>query len=124
MSQLYTLFNLLKAVNEGEYISKDDVISVLKVNAISIPVYVFELKKQFGVKVESQYQGKRIIGYRLAEESKSIVVPDDRKRGRKKKLEVKPKVDVIDDYSIDMLMKELGWVMQSETVNEVAIEQK
>ena len=110
MSQLYTLFNLLKAVDEGKYISKDDVMSVLKVNAISIPVYVFELKKQYGVKIETQKEGKRIIGYRLADESKSIVVSDDRKRGRKKKLDTKPKVPTISDEGIDELLKTFDWI--------------
>ena len=110
MSQLYTLFNLLKAVDEGKYISKDDVMSVLKVNAISIPVYVFELKKQYGVKIETQKEGKRIIGYRLADESKSIVVSDDRKRGRKKQLDTKPKVPTISDEGIDELLKTFDWI--------------
>ena len=115
MSQLHTLFNLLRSASEDSYISKQDIIDVLKVSEASVPVYIFELKKQFKVNVEFQKDGKRILAYRLMPESRCIEAPAERKRGRRKK-EVAPKstAPVVDEYA--ETLKDFSWIYSEESV--------
>lgn len=73
-TQNYRLFQLMKA---GETISKELIAKELNVKLVSVPVYIHGLKKQFKAEIVSVYEGRKVVGYKLAD--KDINIPQFRK---------------------------------------------
>jgi len=74
-TQSHNLFQLLKS---GETVSKDKIASTLGIKIMSVPVYIFSLKKQFKAEIVAIRNGKKVTGYKLAN-SEDITVPQLRK---------------------------------------------
>lgn len=92
--QLNVLFQFLKAAKPGDYVTKADVATALDVAESSLPVYFFWIKKYFNVEVETQKNGRTIVGYRLSAASRDIVIPENGRRSERAKTAKAKKVGV------------------------------
>jgi biotin operon repressor len=75
-TQYFKLFMLLKGAPNG--ISKEELGIAMSVSAVSVPVYIFELKKQFKCEIESVRKGKQVVAYKLVNGDK-VKVPEHRR---------------------------------------------
>lgn len=70
-TQYHKLFMLLKGAPNG--LSKEELAKAMAIAPVSVPVYVFELKKQFKCDIESVRQGKTVVAYKLINGEKAKV---------------------------------------------------
>jgi len=70
-TQYHKLFMLLKGAPNG--LSKEDLGKAMGIAPVSVPVYIFELKKQFKCDIESVRQGKTVVAYKLVNGDKAKV---------------------------------------------------
>lgn len=70
-TQYFRLFNLLKGAPSG--MSKEDLGKHMGVAPVSVPVYIFELKKQFKCDIESIRTGKQVVAYKIVNFEKTKV---------------------------------------------------
>jgi hypothetical protein len=76
-TQMFTLFNILKGAGD-KGVTKEKIAEVMGVKEVSVPVYLFELKKNFKAQLETVKNGRTILLYKLINADK-IVVPQHRK---------------------------------------------
>jgi hypothetical protein len=76
-TQMFTLFNALKAAGDNG-VSKEQLATILGVKEISVPVYLFDLKKFYKAELETVKNGRQIVSYKLINADK-INVPQHRK---------------------------------------------
>lgn len=107
----FRLFQLLRGAPNG--LSKEVLAEKMSIAPVSVPVYIFELKKQFKVEIESVRKGKAVIAYKLLNADKAKV-PEFRRGAaqRTAKKAVKPatsettlatKTDTSDEASITVV---------------------
>lgn len=85
-TQYHKLFMLLKGAPSG--LSKEDLGKAMGIAPVSVPVYIFELKKQFKCDIESVRQGKTVVAYKIVNGDKAKV-PEFR-RGSSQPVAKKP----------------------------------
>jgi hypothetical protein len=85
-TQYHKLFLLLKGAPNG--LSKEDLGKAMSIAPVSVPVYIFELKKQFKCDITSIRQGKTVVAYKLINGDKAKV-PEFR-RGSSQPVAKKP----------------------------------
>lgn len=84
-TQMYNLYSALKdAGNQG--MSKPEVASLLGIQEISVPVYIFSLKKHFNADLKTIKSGRKVIAYKLVND---VAVPQYRKNSATVKTTVK-----------------------------------
>ncbi len=104
-TQNFRLISLLKA---GDKVSKETIAKTLGVSDVSVPVYIHELKRLFKANIESVYNGRRVVAYKLI--NRDIVVPQFRRNNstptptKKSLVKVEAKVD---DGSVPVPDKDL-----------------
>lgn len=76
-TQLFTLFNLLKAAGD-KGVTKAQAVKALGVKENSVPVYFHSLKKQFNAEIETKKNGREVVAYKLINADK-VEVPQFRK---------------------------------------------
>jgi hypothetical protein len=70
-TQYHKLFMLLKGAPNG--MSKEDLGKAMGIAPVSVPVYIFELKKQFKCEIESIRNGKAVVAYKITNGDKAKV---------------------------------------------------
>lgn len=70
-TQYHKLFMLLKGAPNG--MSKEDLGKAMGIAPVSVPVYIFELKKQFKCEIESIRKGKAVVAYKITNGEKAKV---------------------------------------------------
>lgn len=70
-TQYHKMFMLLKGAPNG--LSKEDLGKHMGIAPVSVPVYIFELKKQFKCDIESVRQGKTVVAYKIVNGDKAKV---------------------------------------------------
>jgi len=58
-------YNLLKAMESGEPVTKEELAKVLGVEEQSVAVYIFELRNRYRAKIESVREGRKVTAYKL-----------------------------------------------------------
>jgi len=99
-TQSYRLFQLLST---GSLVSKEQIAKELDVSLASVPVYIHELKKTFKVEVTSVREGRKILGYKVADTNKAKVPQFRKNNAEYVKPEEPKKVVISDDGEVPVL---------------------
>ena len=88
-TQLYTLYNLLKAAGDAG-VDKKTIADTLGVKESSVAVYIFSMKKQFNAQYECVKQGREVLSYKLLNAADVKVPQHKTPRGKNKVQKAKP----------------------------------
>lgn len=86
--------------------SKEDLGIAMGIAPVSVPVYIFELKKQFKCEIESIRNGKTVVAYKITNSEKAKVPEFRRGSSQPAPKKVAPKVaadgSVVEDTDHDI----------------------